>query len=142
MRAQEQIPTTERLFRRLRPDHFIGRQVLPEAVDLRGSSCDREAYRKPEQLVTAEWPGVAYTTTGDLPRAVAPTKEPPTWEYFSVDLPLESNDAHCEVRLRRSGRTEDANDTNAINKRPRLVREELKAALAGSLRLLLPPTGL
>lgn len=138
MRDCEPIPDTERLFRKLRAGHWIGRQVLPEAVDLRGSSCDREAYRQSHDLVSVEWPGVACTTPRELPRDLAPTKEPPTWEFFAVDAPEQQNEAHCEIRVRRTGKAEMDNDSNAVNKRPRLVREELKAALASRLQLLLP----
>ncbi len=140
MREKESIPRSERLLRRLRAGQFAGPQVFPEAIDLRGSSCDREAYRRPEDLVTLEWPGVGYTTDEKLPTAIAPSSAPgpPTWDFFAVDAPELLNEAHCEIRLRRTGRVEEENDTSAINKRPRLLREELKAALSASMRVVLP----
>jgi len=141
VRAKESIPPSERLFRRLRAGEFSGPQVFPEAIDLRGSSCDREAYRSPGDLVTPEWPGVAWTSSEKLPTTFAPSSAagPPTWDFFSVDAPEANNEAHCEIRLRRSGRTQEENDSSAIGKRPRIVREELKAALCASMRVILPP---
>jgi hypothetical protein len=139
VRAKVPIPLDERMFRKLRHHHRNGSSVLPEAVDLRGTSCDRAAFREASDLLTEEWPAIAFIVPQDLPTNIRPTAtsatNAPTWDFFAVDLPEPQNEAHCEIRIRRTGRASDDND-DAAGKRPPIVREELKLALARKLRVL------
>jgi hypothetical protein len=138
VRTPEEIPSEERLFRKLRAEWLNGEAVLPEAVDLQGTSCDRAKYRNWEELVSEDWPSVAFTRGVDLPRNLRPASAPadsPLWEFFSVDRPETHNEAHCEIRPRRAGRTQTDADS-ALKKRPPVVREELKFAMARQFRVL------
>jgi hypothetical protein len=112
--------------------------VLPEAIDLQGMSCDRARYREATDLLSEAWPVVAFTRGRDLPKDVRPVSAPPdapTWEFFAVDCPEPDNEAHCEVRPRRTGRTQTDTDA-ALKKRPQILREELKHIMARRLQLL------
>jgi hypothetical protein len=129
------------MYRKLRPEHRNGTSVLPEAVDLQGTSCDRAKFRAPASLVSEQWPAVAFTTPELLPKGVQPPSAPPNshpWEFFEVDWPEPENEAHSEIRVRRSGRVSEDND-DAARKRPHTVREELKLALARTMRVLPQP---
>lgn len=135
-RPKERIPPDERLFRRLRDHHRVGQIVLPEAVDLDGSSCDRERYRNAQDLIGSSWPHVAWVTAERLPREERPPGQDLTWEFFAVDEPLVDNGAHCEIRVRRTTRRHlDSNDSS-VKKRSHEVRAALRAALASRFAIL------
>jgi len=116
-----------------------GASVLPEAIDLRGMSCDRAKYREAKDLLSEAWPAVAFTRGQELPKDVRPVASSPadanTWEFFGVDCPEPDNEAHCEIRVRRTGRPQTETD-GALRKKPPLVREELKQIMARRLHLL------
>lgn len=137
MRAAETaIPSTEKLYRRLKDEWVNGRRVLTEAIDSQGTSCDREKYCNPVSLRTVDQPHLAFVTPGLLP--VALPEVPPsatTWDFFAVDDPESRNEAHCEVRVRRTGRTSTDNDRK-FRDRSVLIREALKSRLAAAFEVV------
>ena len=135
MRAKEAIPTGEPLFRRLKATHVLGGKVLPEAVDLQGTSCARSAYCQASALIEPPlWPAIAQITPEELPRSLG-SDPPPKWDFFAIDDPAEGNEWHCEIRVRREGRSSEDNDRK-LGKRPPVLREQLKLALANAFRVV------
>jgi hypothetical protein len=131
------VPPEERLFRRLRSEELDGDTVLDDAVDLRGTSCDRERYRLAADLLSEQWPHVAWVAAGDLPLEVRPPgQDAVRWDFFAADDPIDGNEAHCEIRVRRAThRHLEAND-DAVRKRSAAAKSVLKHALASRFRLL------
>ena len=129
------IPPKELLYRRLREEHVDGDSVLPEAIDLQGTSCDRSQYTTPEALVSSDWPHVGKTSGEVLPMNVLPDGEKAPWEFFAVDDPFEANQAHCEIRVRRHARRPNPENDKKARERCSAVRESLKYVLAQSFRV-------
>lgn len=132
-----EIPADERLFRRFRGEWIDGDRVLDEAIDLQGMSCDRERYRDPRDLIGADYAAVGWVAAGNVPGDLQPEAAGPVWEFFAVDCPDDGNDAHCEIRVRRTTRRGSSeNDTNAVKKRTHAVKVALRHALAQRFRVL------
>jgi hypothetical protein len=108
-----------------------------EAIDSRGTSCDRERHcGDPTLLTTAEHPHLAFVMPGVLPVGVREdTSSETSWDFFAVDDPEPRHEAHCEVRVRRAGRTSTDNDKK-FGQRSRLIRETVKSRLAAAFELL------
>jgi len=107
-----------------------------EAIDSRGTSCDREKHCDLTSLRTVDHPHLAFVTPGLLPMAVP--EMPPsatTWDFFAFDDPEPKNEAHCEVRVRRTGRTSTNNDKK-FGERTLLIREAIKSRLAAAFEVV------
>lgn len=134
--ADTAIPATEKLYRRLKDEWVNGRRVLMEAIDSQGTSCDREKHCDPASLRSLDYPHLAFVTPSILPVAVpeAPASAT-TWDFFAFDNPEQKNDAHCEVRIRRTGRASTDNDKK-FGERSRLIREAIKSRLAAAFEVV------
>lgn len=101
------VPPDERLYRSFAPARRArdAEHLLPEAVDLPSTSCNRARYAQPESVLVSARPldtGIAWVCGGDLP----PTSRSPGGVLYGWrvdDVPLDDNDAHAEVRLLRDG---------------------------------------
>jgi hypothetical protein len=129
------IPGDERLFRRLKADEVDGDRVLDDAIDLRGTSCDRETFRSLADM-RARWKFVGAVTPRDLPVDLRTEGSDVVWEFFAVDDPIESNDAHCEVRIRRTTQRGCNDNDDAVRKRSPAAKAVLRFALASRFQLV------
>jgi hypothetical protein len=137
----DEIPSTELLYRRLRAEHVDGDRVLEDAIDSEGTSCDRAKYRSdPRELISPAWPRVGAVAVGAVPVNLRPPTQPgaPTvvWEFFVVDAPTEANEAHAEIRVRRESKRPSTKNDDAIKKKPDATRAWLKSKLADELRVV------
>jgi hypothetical protein len=142
-RAPEQIAADEALYRRLRSDWVQGHIVLPEAIDLGGTSVDRSKYRTEEQSLGAGRPGetgLATIRACDLPTQI--TLSDGDWEWFEHDDPNPptdpENDAHAELRP-RPHRRRKVKRADKATKPPIVDRQVMKAALANRFRICVVP---
>lgn len=129
------LPPEELLFRSARPAALVmdGDRVLPEAVQLPSSSCNRERYALPESVLVAERPAdtcVVQIAAGDLPAPMT-SLAGVTYDWLAADDPLPANEAHAEIRLCRSGMYNRNHRPNAA------MAERLQVALAERFRVLL-----
>jgi hypothetical protein len=135
------IPASEQLYRTVEADWIDGDRVLILAIDGEGTSCARSAHATPDETLTsaqARRPaenGLVAITPGQLPidfvasNAVA-------YDVFAFDAPLEGNESHCEVRWRRVA---DRPSTDHLKKVRGAAKDELKAAIASEMKVLVPP---
>jgi len=99
------IPQDEPLYRRVAKDHMDGHGVLAAAIEMPACSFNRSRYSRPDDVIVPEYPtenGIVEITPGELPSPVPRTSGEP-YEFFAADDPNDENDAHCEVRIRRTG---------------------------------------
>ncbi len=133
-RPSEEIPQDEELYRGLKPDHVDGPRVLPEAIDLRGTSVVRAKYGSRTQAqAKADSIAVGAIKAGDFP---GPTMSPDgvtAWEWFPLDLPEEADPAHAECRLRR---VSDRPATENHKPGSASLKESLRKALADRFRVV------
>jgi hypothetical protein len=135
--VDEPIPDAERLFHSVSADNVDGDRVLPEAVWIPDCSFSREKYGSPEAAFSETRPretGLAWLTPGLLPGPFPRPGADPL-EFVATDVPLEGDDAHSEVRLKRCGA-----EYNRNIKPPKALKAELLAALAGCMRVFRAPT--
>ncbi|MDP3212499.1 MAG: hypothetical protein Q8S73_00235 [Deltaproteobacteria bacterium] len=132
------IPPDERLYRSVAPLGLAsdGEHLLPQAVQLPSTSCNRERYADPESVLVAERPadtGVAAVCGRDLP----PASQSPggvTYGWRADDVPLDENDAHAEVRLLRDGQYVEGHRPAS-----KLFQHQLREQLALRFRIVLAP---
>jgi hypothetical protein len=142
MRAvDEPIPPDEWLYRWVTADEVNGTEVLPTAIDSSGTSVDRSKYRTghpPNQPGRPERNGVAGTTESRFPSdLVANDIE---YEFFTVDLPEATNDAHAEIRSGRKATAGRSNDRpTGFKPKSEPTRSMLKARLAEAMVVLRAP---
>lgn len=105
--ADDAIPDDERLYRSFAPADRAGdgEHLFPDAIDLPSTSCNRARYALPESVRVPGRPedtGIAWVCAGDLPPA---SRSPGgvAYGWRADDVPLDDNDAHAEVRVRRDG---------------------------------------
>lgn len=135
MRAvDEPIPADEKLFRAVGKDDVDGNRVLEAGIEIPQMSCNRAKYSKPADVVRSGQPGIAFVTPGSLPPPVVFNDV--EYLFFAIDDPIESNEAHAEVRV---GRTSDRPRRDPFKPRSKDVRLKLRALLADRLILLKPP---
>jgi hypothetical protein len=100
------VPEDEALYRSVAKEHIVeGIGVLAAAVEMPACSFNRSKYSHDTDVVVPSRPaenGILEITPRELPPPV-PRADELLYEFFVADDPIESNDAHCEVRLRRSG---------------------------------------
>jgi len=105
--VDDAIPDDEWLYRSFAPVDITGdgEHLLPDAIDLPSTSCNRARYALPESVRVPGRPedtGIAWVCAGDLPPA---SRSPGnvTYDWSADDVPLDDNDAHAEVRVLRDG---------------------------------------
>jgi hypothetical protein len=99
------IPEDEALYRSVAKDHVYEHGVLATAVEIPACSFNRSQYSKPEDVIVPSRPkenGILEITPRELPPPVPRASGEP-YEFFAADDPFDQNDAHCEVRIRRTG---------------------------------------
>jgi hypothetical protein len=135
------IPHDEALYRSV-AKHDVDDKlvVLATAVEVPACSFNRSKYSAPEQVFVPSRPrdnGILVITPAELPPAIQRTEGAP-YEFFAADDPCPredpTNEAHCEVRVRRQG--------FEYTKNLKLKALALKAreALARRIRILRAPT--
>jgi hypothetical protein len=139
-----EIPPDEQLYRSIEADWVDGDKVLPFAIDGEGTSCSRQSYVEPQQALYAavasrpEENGIAYTTAKKLPLNFRASNHV-CYDVFAYDCPTLENEAHCEIRWRRYS----DRPTEEHFKRVRgAAKDELKAAIADQMTILIQPTPL
>ncbi len=99
------VPDDEALYRSVAKEHVVeGIGVLAAAVEMPACSFNRSKYSRDIDVVVPSRPsenGILEITPRELPPPV-PRADALPYEFFAADDPIEPNDAHCEVRLRRS----------------------------------------
>jgi hypothetical protein len=96
-------------------------------------SVNRAKYSAPESVLSEKWTRVASVAQQDFPPPIELNSV--TWEFIAVDLPVEGNDAHAEVRLHR---VDDASRDGRKPDSPS-AKEKLRARLS-AVMLVLPTT--
>jgi hypothetical protein len=131
----EPIPPEEDLYRSVADGEFDGDALDPTSIDLPASSVSRAKYvARPEDALKGDDTGIAVTTLGRLPSQ----KRSPgsvVHEIEVADDPIEGNDPHAEIRVRRQGRSYDPR--YRIESKP--FKLELRSAIAASFKRV-PPT--
>lgn len=133
-RAPEDIPPDEELYRGLMAEHIDGPRVLPDAIDMQGTSVVRAKYGTPAQALAKARGGTAVG-------AITPRNFPAPiqsgggieWEWFDLDLPSVEDDAHAECRLRR---TADRPSSDHDWPNSGSLKERLRKALADRFRII------
>jgi len=98
----------EFLYRAVNPDHVVNGVLLNEAIDVPACSFQRSKYGTPADALSETRPlkTLIYTARADdVPcqfRSNAPGAS--AYEFYVADAPNEGI-AHCEVRVRRPGKT-------------------------------------
>lgn len=132
------VPEDELLYRSVAKDHVAeGIGVLPIAVEMPACSFNRSKYSKPEDVVVPSRPsenGILEITPRELPAPV-PRADAAPYEFFAADDPIDVNDAHCEVRLRRTG-----TEYSRGHKPNAAIKAKACEALARRLRVKRAPT--
>jgi hypothetical protein len=136
------IPPDEQLYRTVEPDWVDGDTVLALAVDGEGSSALRSAYATIDEALAdarerrPDENGVVSTTSALLPIDF-PASNNVAYDTFVFDDPAPSYEAHCEIRWRR---TSDRPSTDHLKKVRGAAKDELKAAIADTMTVLVPPS--
>jgi hypothetical protein len=131
------IPADEALYRSVEKDHVDEHGVLAAAVEMPACSFNRSKYSNPEDVIVSSRPkenGVLEITPRELPPPVPRASGEP-YEFFAADDPIDGNDAHCEVRIRRTGIEYKAN-----HKPNRDILLKARAELAKRMRVHRVPT--
>lgn len=139
----EPIPPDENLYRWVACEDCHGDEVLPSAVDLQGTSVNREEYwPNPEEQLPdrSERNGLARVCEKDFPVDGMEFNRI-TYEFFTVDRPEEQNEAHAEIRTGRAPTNTLPNGDRWKGRKPpnRLVKSQLKASLAETMSLFKAP---
>jgi hypothetical protein len=134
--ASGQVPdpefeASERLFRRIHPDHFVGGVVTDAFLPFPSFSVNREKYSHPEDVLR-EHPhfGIAAFAVGDIPKTLQ-ADSGQVYEFGVEHLPLPDNYAHSEVHSFLAG-------AKALP--PRIVRKRFRDLLRQRTVVLKEPT--
>jgi hypothetical protein len=131
------IPEDEPLYRSVAKDHVDEHGVLAAAVEMPACSFNRGKHSKPEDVIVPSRPaenGILEITSQELPPPVPRASGEP-YEFFAEDDPIEENDAHCEVRIRRNG-----TPYSSKHKPNKDIVMKARAELAKKMRVLRAPT--
>lgn len=133
------IHQDEPLFRWLASGDVNGSEVLPHAIDLEGTFVDRSKYAPlPQPAFQHNHPertGLAEVCGRCLPEPF--DDHAVTYEFFVVDCPVPTNEAHAEIRL---GRLKDPPDRpENFKPKSKATKERARSALARSLRVIRAP---
>jgi hypothetical protein len=127
----QEFESSERLFRRIHPDHLAGGMVLDAFLPFPAFSVNREKYGLPEEVIRHHPSfGIASFTVGDIPEAL---EDPGGQVYrFGVEhRPEPENYAHSEVHSYRDGMTQEPSKT---------VRKRFRELLRRRILVLREPT--
>ena len=134
----EPIPEDEPLYRSVaKEDIDPNLGVLAHSIEMAACSLNRSRYSAPDDVLSASRPkenGILEVTPGDLPPPI-PRNDAVPYEFFAADDPIEGNDAHCEIRIRRSGSA-----YNAKHKPSADIKAKAREALARRMRVKRMPT--
>ena len=115
----EPIPEDEPLYRSVaKEDIDPNLGVLAHSIEMPACSLNRSRYSAPD----------------DVPPPI-PRNDAVPYEFFAADDPIEGNDAHCEIRIRRSGSA-----YNAKHKPSADIKAKAREALARRMRVKRMPT--
>jgi hypothetical protein len=132
------IPEDEVLYRSIAKEHVVeGIGVLAAGVEMPACSFNRSRYSEPEDVIVASRPrenGIVEIKPVDLPPPV-PRADAAPYEFLATDDPIDANDAHCEIRLRRTGTEYSKN-----HKPNPAIRAKACEALARKLHVRRAPT--
>lgn len=123
---------SERLFRRIHPDHLEGGQVLSAAIPFPDFSVNREKYSIPEDVLLDHTGfGILAFQVRDVPPRLdgADDRE---FTFKVEHVPEEENYAHSEVRTYCDGERTSA-------KPPKALRAEFRLRLCAAGRVLVRP---
>jgi hypothetical protein len=131
----------ERLFRSIEQGWTDGDQITVDAIDLAGSSCNRERLAPDpasaiDPLRRPRENGVAAIAVQDAHGHVERDEGEP-WEFYPQHLPEPENSAHCEIRVHRKG---SANATDRIKSQEQ--KRKVKDEIAKRMRIVLRPTSI
>jgi hypothetical protein len=138
---EAEVPLNEPLYRTVEADWIDGDRVLGLAIDGEGTSCARSAHANVEQTLkaaTATRPaenGLVSITASVLPSGFTACNGV-SYDVFAYDHPVEGNEAHCEIRWRR---TSDRPSTEHLKKVRGAAKDELKAAIADHMLIVVAP---
>lgn len=140
--ADNPIQEDERLFRSISDDDVdpLSGAILESAVDLEGTSVDREKYLPDLTKIPLRAKGAschAVTTPRRLPKVVHPSgasaENPPhSYEVFVLHDPKEGNDAHSEIRV---GRHKELDYPGNRKPRSAMMKEALRSEIAAAMIL-------
>jgi len=128
-----EFEASERLFRRLHPDHFVSGVVTDAFLPFPSFSVNREKYSHPEDVLR-EHPhyGIAAFAVGDIPEKL--DAEPGQVFRFGVEhVPLAGNYAHSEAHSFLEGVKAEP---------PRIVRKRFRELLRRRTVVLKKPSTL
>lgn len=140
-RGEPAFALDERLFRYVRKDWIDDDgEATEEAVDLLGTSVDRETFaRDPEARLTSAPPDIVAVSVivfGDIPvrfeaPPVKPPAKPPTpYESIVEYCPENGNDAHSEIQFWRVGDTEKSKPKSSA------LKSEIRGRLVERMRVI------
>ena len=132
------IPSDELLFRWLSTGDVDGTVVLPTAVDLQGTSVDRQRYFKPRACQSDAHPernGLASISEDAFPRGESANGV--VFEYFTHDCPEHDNHAHAEIRVGRLTTPEGSKSDRPEGFKPKgqAVKVQLRLSLAACMKV-------
>ena len=131
------IPDDEALYRSVAKDDVDEHGALATAVEMPACSFNRSKYSVPEDVIVPSRPkenGILEVTPRELPPPVPRASGEP-YEFFAADDPIDENEAHCEVRMRRTGSEYKAN-----HKPNKDIVMKARAELARRMRVHRAPT--
>jgi hypothetical protein len=131
------IPGNEALYRSVAKDDVDDHGALATAVEMPACSFNRGRYSKPEDVIVSSRPkenGILEITPSELPPPVPRASGEP-YEFFAADDPIDTNEAHCEVRIRRTSTEYKSN-----HKPNKDILMKARAELAKRMRVHRAPT--
>jgi len=134
------IPDDDNLFRTLPAAKYRDDIVLPEAIEVEGTSCYRRSVCLAPHVALAHArtvrptdEAVAVVTVAELPKGEITTGGGGRWIVFVEDLPEQGNEAHCEIRF---GRPDSREHSWPGKKNARLL---LRSTIARLFRVIVAP---
>lgn len=138
--GEPEFAPDERLFRHLRKDWIDGNgEITEDAVDLLGTSVDREAVAKvPEYCwarASSDVVAIGVIVFSEIPDCFSggpvkpPAKPPVPYESVVEYIPENGNDAHSEIQFWRKGGTEQSKPSS------KAIRSEIRDSLVKLMRV-------
>jgi hypothetical protein len=140
MSQQQHPPFTpaERLFRRLRSEWVFGGRVTADAIDLQGTSVDRDHLSTAEEAFARRREGETGLAAIEYQKAQQEFKheDPKVAPFYTEVLPLpeNGNPAHCEIRPRQRGKSYPVRKPGSST-----LKARIKDALADNMEVVFAP---
>lgn len=131
------IPGDEALYRSVAKDDVYEHGALATAVEMPACSFNRAAYANPEDVIVPSRPkenGILQITPAELPPPVPRASGEP-YEFFVADDPIDTNESHCEIRIRRTG-----TEYKSSHKPNKEILMKAREELARRMRVYRAPT--